>query len=103
MGKIIWSDQAKKEVKSIVSYYRKVAPKHIADEIKKGILNAPKHSIDFNKIGAIDEDLEFLEDEFRYCRYSHYRIIYAIVKEGVLITDVFDARQNPTKKVKRYK
>ncbi len=99
MRKILWSDQAKLEIKSIVSYYRKVAPNHIADKIKKGILEAPKHAIVFKKIGAVDEDLTFLGKEYRYCRYSHYRIIYIIVKDGILITDVFDSRQNPTEKV----
>lgn len=103
MSKIIWSDQAKLEVKAIVTYYRKVASKHTAETIKKGILEAPKNCIDFNKIGAIDKDLDFLEDEYRFCRYSHYKIIYTIVEKDILITDVFDTRQNPTKKVIRNK
>lgn len=103
MSKIIWSNQAKSELKAIISYYREVAPKNVADKIKKGILEAPKHAIDFNKIGTIDEDLHFLQGEFRYLKYSHFKIIYTLVKEGVLITDVFDTRQNPIKKIREKK
>jgi len=38
-----------------------------------------------------------LGEEHRYLVEGNYKIIYKRVKEGVLITDVFDARQDPRK------
>jgi len=38
-----------------------------------------------------------LEEEHRYLVNNNYKIIYKKVEEGVLITNVFDTRQDPIK------
>jgi hypothetical protein len=38
-----------------------------------------------------------LGEGHRYLIESNYKIIYKEVPEGILITDVFDTRQDPTK------
>jgi hypothetical protein len=49
-------------------------------------LKKPGHSI-----------LMELGEGHRYLIESNYKIIYKEVPEGILITDVFDTRQDPTK------
>ena len=36
-------------------------------------------------------------EEHRYLVDGNYKIIYKRVKEGILITDIFDTRQDPAK------
>ena len=45
----------------------------------------------------IEKSLEQLESSHRYLVENNYKIIYRKVKEGILITDVFDSRQDPVK------
>ena len=45
----------------------------------------------------LHQGLKKLNQNHRYLVNGNYKIIYKPVKEGVLITDIFDTRQNPTK------
>jgi toxin ParE1/3/4 len=41
--------------------------------------------------------LEVLLEGHRYLVDTNYKIVYKKVREGILITDVFDTRQDPVK------
>ena len=47
--------------------------------------------------GPIEINLEKINEGHRYLVKGNYKIIYKEVPEGVLITDVFDTRQDPIK------
>tara|TARA_R110002049_G_scaffold234399_1_gene407628 strand:- start:219 stop:527 length:309 start_codon:yes stop_codon:yes gene_type:complete len=94
---IIWSDFAKKMLKEIHNHYRIKASKIIADSIKNDIFSATKQLLNFPKSGTVEQTLKRLNQNHRYLINGNYKIIYKLVKEGVLITDVFDTRQNPIK------
>ena len=48
-------------------------------------------------VNQIEETLAQLEEGRRYLVNNNYKIIYKKIEEGVLITDVFDTRQDPVK------
>jgi len=50
--------------------------------------------------GQIEGNLQKLGEDHRYLVEGNYKIIYKKVKEGILITDVFDTRQDPVKILK---
>jgi plasmid stabilization system protein ParE len=95
--KIIWADLAVKSFKEIYLYHRIVAGEHIALKIKSGIFTATKQLPHQPELGQIEPFLEKLNEGHRYLVKENYKIVYKIVKEGVLITDLFDTRQDPNK------
>jgi len=95
--KIIWSDFASKILLDIFLYHKKVAGKNIASKIKTKIFNSTKQLIQHPNSGKIEKSLEQLSEGHRYLVSGNYKVVYKKVKEGILITDVFDTRQNPIK------
>lgn len=95
--KVIWSNFAEVSLKAIFKYYREVAGIHIAIIIRSEILAATKQLIKHPKSGQEEELLTQLEEGHRYLVKRHHKIIYKQVNEGILITDVFDKRQDPIK------
>jgi plasmid stabilization system protein ParE len=95
--KIIWSDFASETLKDIYDYYKEVANERVAGIIKENIFMATRQLINHPDSGQIEETLLQLEEGHRYLVNSNYKIVYKKVKEDILITDVFDTRQEPKK------
>lgn len=95
--KIIWSNLAAKALKEIYLYYKIFAGERIAIKIKSGIFTATKQLTNQPELGQIETFLEKFNEGHRYLVKENYKIIYKIVKEGILITDLFDTRQDPKK------
>ncbi|MDP2112668.1 MAG: type II toxin-antitoxin system RelE/ParE family toxin [Bacteroidota bacterium] len=95
--KVIWSSFAEHTLADIYNYYRDVADIIVAKRIKSEILAATKLLIKHSNSGQVEELLKQLEEGHRYLVIGHHKIIYKHVEEGILITDVFDTRQNPIK------
>ncbi len=96
MGKRVkWDKSAKKQLREILTYYKEVANRCVADKITVKIHNTirllPAHPL----LGHTEPGLP---DNYRsILAYSHYRIIYRIEKEVIYITGIWDCRQDPTK------
>jgi toxin ParE1/3/4 len=95
--KVIWSDFASESLKDIYDYYKEVASESIARKIKEKIFLATRQLINHPESGQTEETLLQLEEGHRYLVNNNYKIVYKKVKEGVLINDVFDTRQDPIK------
>jgi len=95
--KIIWSEFASKTLREIFEYHKTVAGTDIADRLIAKIFNSTEQLINFPNSGQIEETLEKLKEGHRYLVIGNYKIIYKVVQEGILITDVFDTRQDPGK------
>ncbi|WP_126337196.1 type II toxin-antitoxin system RelE/ParE family toxin [Kaistella antarctica] len=61
------------------------------------ILNTTKQLVNHPSSGQKELLLEMLEKEYRYILSGNYKIIYKVEDSYIIITDVFDARQNPSK------
>ena len=94
---IIWSNFAIENLKAIFDYYKDKAGKKVAHKIRQEILEGTKQLIEHPESGQIEFYLETLNESHRYVLSGNYKIIYRIEKQTILINDVFDVRQNPTK------
>ena len=95
--KIIWTDFAIENLKEIFDYYAENATKKVAHKIKKQILTSTKQLVDHPRSGQIEFNLQELNQDHRYLVSGNYKIIYRINEDQVIISDVFDTRQEPTK------
>jgi plasmid stabilization system protein ParE len=95
--KIIWTNLAIEALQEIYLYHKLVAGHRIAHNIKSRIFSATKKLAEQPKLGPIETSLEKLNDGHRYLVNENYKIIYKVVKEGILVTDLFDTRQDPNK------
>ncbi len=95
--KIIWSRFASDTLKEIFNYHKTVASREIAQKIKTNIFSSTKQLKTHPSTGQIEKTLQQLGEKHRYLVRGNYKIIYKKVEEGILITDVFDTRQDPAK------
>jgi toxin ParE1/3/4 len=95
--KVIWSDFASDILIDIYKYYKEVAGTTIAKKIKSNIFESTKQLKKHPFSGQIEDSLKELREDHRYLVEGNYKIVYKPVKEGILITDVFDSRQDPAK------
>ena len=95
--KIIWTDFASNTLSEIYTYYKEVAGENVAKKIKTNIFSTTRQLEKHPYSGQIEKTLEKLEEGHRYLVDGNFKIIYKEVKEGILITDVFDTRQDPIK------
>ncbi len=95
--KIYWSDFASEMLADIYKYYKSNGTLRVANKIKSEILNTTNQLKRHPNSGPIELNLEELKQGHRYLIKGNYKIIYKEIKEGILITDVFDTRQDPIK------
>jgi toxin ParE1/3/4 len=95
--KILWSDFSIEMLLEIYTYYKKKASPSIAKKIKTEILTATNQLKKYPTSGQIELNLEKLNEGHRYLVKGNYKIVYKEIPEGLLITDVFDTRQDPKK------
>ena len=95
--KILWTDFAQHSLAEIYKYYKEVASENVARKIKTDIFTTTRQLEKHPQSGQIEETLKRLEEDHRYLVKGNYKIVYKEVKEGILITDVFDTRQDPVK------
>lgn len=95
--KIVWTDFAIRNLKDIFDFYATKANKKVAHKIRKQILNASKQLEHNPNSGPVEPNLIRLKKNHRYLVSGHYKLIYRIIDNQVIINDVFDTRQNPSK------
>ena len=95
--KIIWTDFAIRNLKDIFDYYSTKANKKVAHKMRRQLLKSTKQLIDHPNSGQIEPNLIILNKNHRYLVSGNYKLIYRIVGSEIIINDVFDTRQNPSK------
>lgn len=93
MYKIIWSNEAKLDIKNIYDFI-KLKSVEAAKNLVTAIRNAPKSIIFENQFSADEYDLQ--------CRkivIKNYKILYVadVQNKTINVITVFDTRQNPDK------
>ena len=95
--KIVWSDFAVEMLREIFIYYKEIAGNNIARRIKTKIFSSTRQLKQHPNSGQIESALEILKEGHRYLVIGNYKVVYKKVSEGILITDIFDTRQDPSK------
>jgi plasmid stabilization system protein ParE len=95
--KIFWTDFASGTLTEIYEYYKKKASPIVARKIKSEIFKLTQQLKQFPYSGHVELNLQKLNKGYRYLVKGNYKIIYKEIPEGILITDIFDTRQDPVK------
>ncbi len=95
--KIFWTDFAFGTLTEIYEYYKEKASPIVARKIKSEIFKSTQQLKQFPYSGHVELNLQKLNKGYRYLVKGNYKIIYKEIPEGILITDIFDTRQDPVK------
>jgi len=90
-------------LKEIYEHYSEEASLEKASEIVNKIIDRAESLENYPNRGRIEEDLRTFGKGHRYLLEYHYKILYKVEGEIVMITDVFSNRQNPARKQERNK
>ena len=93
--KVIWSKFAAEELKIIFVYYKDITAISIGQRLRDKIFSSSRQIICQPSAGQLEPTLSSLNENYKYFVGGNYKVIYKDVKEGILITDIFDTRQNP--------
>ena len=91
----IWSDFTSRNLNYIYIYYKETLGIKIAKRIKNSLFKSVSQLIRHPHSVQLEPALISSNSEHRYLVVSNYKVMYKLVKKGILITDVFDTRQNP--------
>ena len=95
--KVVWTKFALDALFEVFTYYQLNVSRTIAVNIKNNILISARQLQSQPLLGPKEEILEDLGEGHRCLIRGNYKIIYKITDNQVIITDVFDCRQNPEK------
>lgn len=94
---VTFSDYSKAKLKEIYLYYKAIGKGGFGRKIRANILKKALLLRSLPEIGQEEETLKKLKLGHRYLVEGNYKIIYRIIGEKILVTDIFDTRQNPNK------
>ncbi len=97
--KVLWTNQALRDLEVIFEYYKCNASVKLAKNIVKKIVESSIKIQNSPHIGKIEELLIDRANEYRFLITGNYKIIYWIENNYIKIATVFDCRQNPKKKL----
>ena len=90
-----WSERASMRLGEIFEYLEKEASKRTARKIVNQIYSCADIPIKNPLAGPREESLTNRDREFRYLVQGNYKIIYQVDLERVVVSTVFDCRQDP--------
>ena len=95
--KVVVTEFANEEIKSIHRYYKKRASKNVADKLVSKIFDSIEMLKQMPKGGSVESLLRQLHQHHRFILAGNYKIIFKTSGDIIYVTDVFDTRQNPSK------
>jgi len=94
---IIWSKKARTQVRQIFDYYQVNASTTVAESIISSIKHSTSNLATQPKLGRRYKLLSDMTNEIRYLIIGNYKILYWIDESEIIISTVFDCRQDPEK------
>ncbi|KYG83600.1 type II toxin-antitoxin system RelE/ParE family toxin [Roseivirga echinicomitans] len=102
--KVLITGPAKAALKAIFEYYKSEGFGEYGIKLTQVIITKAKSLSKNYQRGQKEEMLKHLLKGHRYLiAKKHYKIIYRTEAEIVIVTDIFDTRQQPEKLIKRNK
>jgi plasmid stabilization system protein ParE len=97
--KLVYSEYAIEQLGAILNFliFELEVPTEKALQIRDSILEKADKIPSNIYLAQKEEFLEHLELSHRRVVIGNYKIVYAIKKDHILITDIFDTRQDPKK------
>ena len=94
--KVIWANEALKDLEIIRDYFTKISIR-TSNKIISGILRRTRQLESFPESGQIYESLQAVKFTYRRLIENNYLIIYRVEKNIIHIITIFDSRQEPVK------
>lgn len=94
---VVWTFEAENDLDDIYEFYLQVSDKIALKIISEIILETDK--IVFLEEFQVDE----INSKYRRIIVRHFKILYRVVSNEIVIFGVFDSRQNPEKLIKMKK
>ena len=94
---VVWTFEAENDLDDIYEFYLQVSDKIALKIISEIILETDK--IVFLEEFQVDE----INSKYRRIIVRHFKILYRVVTNEIVIFGVFDSRQNPEKLIKMNK
>ena len=91
---VVWTFEAENDLDDIYEFYLQVSDKIALKIISEIILETDK--IIFLEEFQVDE----INSKYRRIIVRHFKILYRVVSNEIVIFAVFDSRQNPEKLIK---
>ncbi|MCD7971138.1 MAG: type II toxin-antitoxin system RelE/ParE family toxin [Candidatus Azobacteroides sp.] len=93
--KISWTKEAVEDLDIIYQYYKKISPV-IADRIYDRIITEAEILMTFPEIASIEPLLADKKPLARSLIINRiFKVIYYLAKDSIIITNIWDCRQNP--------
>ncbi|MBK9420940.1 MAG: type II toxin-antitoxin system RelE/ParE family toxin [Flavobacteriales bacterium] len=89
------SEYAAQQLDGIRDNYAAEAGERVADRITKKVVDDIDCLVDHPRGGQYEPLLEHLDLKHRSPGSGHYKIVYRIMDDLILVSDIFDARQDP--------
>jgi toxin ParE1/3/4 len=97
MKRIFWSLKSTSDLKSIFQFYKDISNFKIARIQVSYIHQKVKVLLRNPDIGPLEDHPIVYGRGFRYLIVRHFKIVYKVYGDEILIMTVFDTRQNPSK------
>lgn len=95
--KVTWTKFAIDNLMAIFEFYNEVANHKIASKIRDGLILESRRLLKNPESYQKELSLTRKDEGHRYLVKDNYKLIYKIIGDEIVITDVFDTRQNPSK------
>lgn len=95
--KLVYTEQAIVSLQECLDFFPPEVSVGKINEIRDNILARADELLGNPYMGQYEEYLEHLGQSHRRIIEGHYKIIYKIKGEMIIITDIFDSRQDPSK------
>jgi toxin ParE1/3/4 len=95
--KLVYTEQAIRSLQECLDFFPAEMPAESVNEVRDKILAKADKLLENPYLGQVEEYLEHLGRSHRRVIEGHYKIIYKVEGEEIIITDIFDSRQDPSK------
>lgn len=95
--KLVYTAEALRSLREALEIVKPNVSREKLKQIRKQILNKADSLTKNPKKGMKEEYLEHLDQGHRRIIEGNYKIVYIIQKDRIIVTDIFDCRQDPHK------
>lgn len=95
--KLVYTEQAIVSLQECLDFFPSEVSAQRVNEVRDKILTKADKLLENPYIGKLEEYLEHMGQSHRRIIEGHYKIIYKLKGDMIIITDIFDSRQDPSK------
>ena len=94
---VVWTWPARNDLQAIYNYLAEISITIAGKQIEIIIRKIDILETGYSRIGQVEPLLKNRAREYRYLVQDTYKIIYFLEEEKIVVSMVFDTRQNPRK------